>query len=113
MLAKYASVRTVHSGNVATLRGLTGLVVCYCDIWPTFIDWGSAGLTSPSGSAFAGCSIAFGITAAVAAWSVLWHWVTTPPPTTTDWQPHWGFTVLRPDICSQSIYFTLTYRSEP
>lgn len=82
------------------------------DIWPAFVDRGSAGFTSPSGRAFAGRSIAFGIAAAVAAWSILWHWVTTPPPTTTGRQPHRGFSVPKPDICSQSVYSARTYRSD-
>mgnify|MGYP006902713999 CR=1 FL=1 len=35
------------------------------------------------------------------------------PSSTTDWQPHRGFSVPRPDICSRSVYLTLTQRSEP
>lgn len=35
------------------------------------------------------------------------------PSSTTDWQPHRGFSVPRPDICSQSVYLTLAQRSEP
>lgn len=34
------------------------------------------------------------------------------PSSTTDWQPHRGFSVPSPDICSRSVYLTLIQRSE-
>ena len=48
-----------------------------CDVRAGFGPGGSAGCASLAGGAFAGCSVAFHLCAAVAAWSILGHWNTT------------------------------------
>ena len=62
-------------------------------------------LTPPSDRSLAGGPVTFHLAAAVAAWSVLWHWVTEPPLLSTLRQPHRGLSDDGPDIRLQSIYF--------
>ena len=75
------------------------------DIASAFDAGCAADLTSPSHRSLAGGPVTFHVAAAVAAWSVLWHWVTEPPLLSTLRQPHRGLSDDGPDICLQSIYF--------
>ena len=50
------------------------------DVGAVFGAGGAALFTAPSGGAFGGGSVAFHVAAAVAAWSVFGHWITTSRP---------------------------------
>ena len=75
------------------------------DIATAFDARCAADLAPPSDRSLAGGPVTFHLAAAVAAWSVLWHWVTEPPLLSTLRQPHRGLSDDGPDIRLQSIYF--------